>query len=588
MNLFVIGFDREGGLAAAPAERVLSALREELPFFGTAEVQSWRPPSGRFAAASLAHPVERTAGVRYAHFEHERAGLFSGRPIRWGGDIAYGAAPLDPRRYMEPAASWSGSIGGRFAAARIDDRSGELELASDPLGAYPLYEAESSGARWFSNSAEALRRLSDAGEYAPATLAGLIGGGWSLDGDPLWWGVQRLRPGVLSLDAGGGETYRGLLDAQELSALFGAGFDPDATAELLVAELRALADWPGRANVVPVTGGRDSRLVLAAALNAGFDFTAVTGGLPEDPDFRIAQQLCELVGIDHEQLPVNPGGDPFAQPREAARTLMLTSAGTASLADASGFPLAATEGSLALWHSGQGGEIARAYYGSGEGLDAGGLVDHLFGAFVAHRPRRPELLTGAGEQLVRDQLAAFVAEQLEEGIEPADVPDAFYLRRRMATWAAPTHGAVEYARDTTSPLWSSRLLAAQLGLSREERAGELFHRQLLERLAPELVDVPFADGTGWGGAHGGSRGLAEKAFSRIRGRASRADQADEVFAETLERIREGTLVVPEDDPAWDVLDRGEVERLLGSKPQALDTMSRYRVWRLATVFPATA
>jgi hypothetical protein len=33
-----------------------------------------------------------------------------------------------------------------------------------------------------------------------------------------------------------------------------------------------------------------------------------------------------------------------------------------------------------------------------------------------------------------------------------------------------------------------------------------------------------------------------------------------------------------------VLDRPRVERLLGTAPRALDVMSRYYVWRLATVF----
>ena len=38
-----------------------------------------------------------------------------------------------------------------------------------------------------------------------------------------------------------------------------------------------------------------------------------------------------------------------------------------------------------------------------------------------------------------------------------------------------------------------------------------------------------------------------------------------------------------DHPAWAVLDRPRVERLLAAAPAALDTMSRYYVWRIATV-----
>jgi hypothetical protein len=45
------------------------------------------------------------------------------------------------------------------------------------------------------------------------------------------------------------------------------------------------------------------------------------------------------------------------------------------------------------------------------------------------------------------------------------------------------------------------------------------------------------------------------------------------------REGDGELVTP-----WAVLDRERVERLLSSDAAALDTMSRYYAWRLATVF----
>ena len=51
----------------------------------------------------------------------------------------------------------------------------------------------------------------------------------------------------------------------------------------------------------------------------------------------------------------------------------------------------------------------------------------------------------------------------------------------------------------------------------------------------------------------------------------------------LPEVRDTVLEQP-DHPAWPLLDRGRVESLLGSEPAALDTMSRYYAWRLATVF----
>ena len=51
-------------------------------------------------------------------------------------------------------------------------------------------------------------------------------------------------------------------------------FEPERAAELLTAATGALADWPGRPNVVQLSGGRDSRVVLAAALAAGADVSS--------------------------------------------------------------------------------------------------------------------------------------------------------------------------------------------------------------------------------------------------------------------------------------------------------------------------
>ncbi len=47
------------------------------------------------------------------------------------------------------------------------------------------------------------------------------------------------------------------------------------------------------------------------------------------------------------------------------------------------------------------------------------------------------------------------------------------------------------------------------------------------------------------------------------------------------------LAQPQHD-AWQVLDRERVEALLATDAGALDTMSRYYAWRLATVFGPTA
>ncbi len=646
MNLFVVGWCGAG--ASLDVERpraALAGLLERTGLLEPASIEHWRAPSGTLVLAWACHPPEQAGAARYVHLERERLALFCGRPLLWrDNDVAGGCdgrAPLDARLYLDAVERWAPALDGRWAALRYEDSTRRLEVLTDALGAYPLYRRDDGAVRWLSNSAAALADLGEGSQPALAVAASLLGGGWSLSGDPLALAVRRVPSGrLLRLEPAGSGAVRESLGVElalpaRLAATIGAGFDVARAAERLVVSLRALADWPGRPSLVPVTGGRDSRLVLAAALRAGIEFSACTAGPPDHPDVRVARQLCAAVGIAHEPVPYDPHGALTSHWRKAAGLLADTAAGTTSLEDAAGFPLGPRSGPLPLWHSGQGGEIARGYYGDGAGLGAAGLSELLYRRFVGRRPGRVELLSPTGAALVREQIASWVDAQLALGFGAADVPDLFYLWRRMGTWAAPAIGCVEPVRDTTAPLWSSRLLEDELGLPVAERACERFHRRLIEHLEPALVAPPFADGGDWRDAEASTaqarrraRALGDKALAELgrrrhastrlqrlssrpqrpsprllwprggglgpstesrRPRAwwlrppGRVEKAGDPLAPMLADLGAAVAAQPE-HWAWEVLDRDRVARLLERDPAGLDAMSRAYAWRLATVF----
>jgi hypothetical protein len=360
-----------------------------------------------------------------------------------------------------------------------------------------------------------------------------------------------------------------------------------------------------------VTGGRDSRLILAAALSAGVEFVARTGGGAGDPDVKIASELCSQVGIGHGLLAPDPHGDRFSDIRRAARITLLASGCTATLADGAGFPLGSRGGTLPLWHSGQGGEIARSYYGVG----GRGVAERLYRRFTGRRPGRAEIVSAAAAQLLRGRIASLVEEMTDSGAELVDVPDLFYLLERMGSWAAGAQGVVELIRDTTSPLWSVRLLPHLLALPARQRELEQFHLLVLGELDPTLVAPRFEDGSTWLERRyplqrrvERTRRLAGKVAAEVRRRAaanprlaahrgsraaagdrggSQGDTATAVptdpFSGVMDIVRDAALSQP-GHPAWSVLDRPGVERMLASPPARLDEMSRYYVWRLASVF----
>src|SRR5215208_5456599 len=147
-------------------------LAARLPFFAGREIESHGP------AAWVQHAPEEVGGVRYAHAEGDRVALFSGRPFLWTADAeADGRAPLDARFWHDPR----GDLDGRYAAVRFD---GELQVTTDALGAYPLYQTVHEGVRYVSNNAELLRSLRGTRALDLCSVAGLLGGGWPLQGRP--------------------------------------------------------------------------------------------------------------------------------------------------------------------------------------------------------------------------------------------------------------------------------------------------------------------------------------------------------------------------------------------------------------------
>src|SRR6476660_256716 len=198
MIQFVLGWRPSGGLDVAPAADALAGVVARGGFLDPARLRRWSSPGGHAALAYVAHDPAQLGGVEYVHSEEGRLALFAGRPVRWdaGGREADGAGPLDPTTYLEASIAWRGGLDGRWAAARYDDRARELEVGADALGAYPLFTAEAHGARWFSNAPAALAALTGVDRVDPLALAGLLGGGWSLSGDPLWAAVRRPRGGA--------------------------------------------------------------------------------------------------------------------------------------------------------------------------------------------------------------------------------------------------------------------------------------------------------------------------------------------------------------------------------------------------------
>lgn len=197
MNLFLIGYDHRG-IDVEPGRRAFESHLTESPFFDP-PAEQWRSADSRCAAFWVQTPPAQTGGVEYVACDDDAAiGMFSGRPILWGNGRADGRAPLEAGLYLNPLEQAGPALDGRFVAARYACASAELEVMSDPLGSHAVYAAEVRGAAWISPRPDLLRRLTLVPTLRESVVAEFLAIGWSLSGQPIWSGVERLPPGCLS------------------------------------------------------------------------------------------------------------------------------------------------------------------------------------------------------------------------------------------------------------------------------------------------------------------------------------------------------------------------------------------------------
>ena len=605
MNLFLLGWSRSEPVDVTDAKRALFSLVEQLPFFEEQPIQTWQAPSGRLAVACISHHPDRVGGVRYTVFEADRMALFSGRPIAWTDEFeADGQAPLDPRFYLRVPERWADRLDGRYVAVRYDDPTATLDICTDPLGTYNVYQAERNGVLWFSNNSELVRNLASVRAINPLVLASMASCGWSLGGHPLWADVRCLERASVHRFSAAPSARRDLVPARSIGLLLNRGFNVNAATRTLLAAARALSDWPGRPSYVALTGGRDSRLVFAAALKAGVEFepwNIVRSKLrPETPDAMTARLLCAKAdrSLRVEAPERNIGLE------EAARLLRLTERGTLQLDLAWGAltrPYQRWEAEklssspLPIVHSGLSGELARGVAAVGNSASATDLASKLYHRTVQMWPR--PLLSREGKYLLRVHIVDWVNERLDDGVGLGHLPDLFYLEERTARFNAAANGFDEYMLDLTAPLRTYALLPHELGLPAEERARELFHFHVLQSLAPEFTRLPFSESNPPWPTFGRNRPQRARRLQTAARRAEREllrrgrhlkdrrramSPEEDLLAGGVRLALDRAGAYPQHE-VWRLVDRRRALSLLRRDPRGLDVRSRRNLWRLATV-----
>lgn len=210
------------------------------------------------------------------------------------------------RDWVTTAQGVLAGVDGLFATACYDPEQRELFLANDRLGHRPLYYTETD--EWFAYAAEvkALLAIRDTlPELDEISLRQFFGFG-SMLGERTWWkGIELIPPAsVWRVSEKGTVRYR-YWTSDDIRP------DPRPLEDVLV-ELGRLWSQAVRQRSKPGTtpqqlsGGLDSRLLLAELCAQGSDVVAITFGQPECPDIKIARRCASIAGVPHRVVHITP------------------------------------------------------------------------------------------------------------------------------------------------------------------------------------------------------------------------------------------------------------------------------------------
>jgi len=387
-----------------------------------------------------------------------------------------------------------GDLDGVFNLACFNSETKELVLANDRLGFRPLYYTETDD--WFAYSGE-VKALLAIRDKLPELDEISLRQFFSFDhmlGERTWWkGIELIPPASLWRISANGLTCHQYWTFDDIRS------NPQEEADVQV-EFSRLWSEDVRRRVKPGTmpillsGGQDSRLLVAELRAQGADLVAITFGSKDSPDMKIARRVAATAGVRHRPCYLNT--ENWWQHREEAIWQ------TDGLINAFNFQAAIAMNEV---HTGNWYSLVNI---AGDLLFGG---SHLDGTLMQDWRLAPENLLI--ERYIENPFFS-----REEGVSAsvADVqryahgrsPDCFHLHQRMRRFTLHGPGCLAPYCEIVFPGVSYALLQLMLGcLSDGQRSGHKFYNRFLATWYPQYYgDIPWQV-TG--------RGLAESLFTKL-------------------------------------------------------------------------
>jgi asparagine synthetase B (glutamine-hydrolysing) len=383
------------------------------------------------------------------------------------------------------------ALEGSYVIAAVDEARDSVRVWTDPAATRPCFMARTSDAVLIATSLKCFQDIEGVDRMlSPGSLAAMAMNGALLDEYTYYRGVTIVGPARrISIDNGElrAERYwqRRFDDSAEAVAP-----SAEQVADVVTdAVRRHLAAW--KRPILALSGGLDSRLVLAACQRLGVWIPTVTWGFDHQEtigsDFQVGRAVAELAGVPHRSRWM----DVDRLPAEAERIIRLTDGLTGHLGNYT-----------------EGDRVARELAVEHDAIIRG---DEMFGwaASVTSRQqalRRVGVNVGKRLALLRFLLRRDAADHvlddyaaqratLLESLDPArcadDVKDVLYWRTRFPRLIASQSPVFREHLEVVSPLIDRSVIDLVRGCSPAQRENKRYIADCARASFPEQFAIPL-------------------------------------------------------------------------------------------------
>jgi hypothetical protein len=375
-----------------------------------------------------------------------------------------------------------------------DKKNGETYIQNDGLGHSQLFEFQRDGFWVVTNKIFALNALGIPLKADSEQWAVRFALGWFPLENSGFEQVRFLAPGT-QLRLGSHGVHRTTYDVLS-DWLIPARLSKQECLEMarssilsLVEDATPLWDKPGAG----LSGGWDSRAVVASLRALGTKFSARVRGQPERYDVVIASRLARIAGMNLKIK--SSGGLPPSIAEGCKRSIsraLLWQAGQLTTHKHVSF-LANRKylngGSVNIM--GAAGEICRGYYANkimAQDLQSGQYEERLIEEIMNWMP--PFMRSNLRE-LVRSTIIDAYRQADKYGLEGLRRLDFFYLYERTRRWRSGALGS--QPGQAFSPFLNPALINATFSYPSDELSANPFHRYIVATNTPNWSAVPYAD-----------------------------------------------------------------------------------------------